>query len=79
MLNKNFLFSLYRLNNAPIQGFIQDVGNKTTIRMSYPEGAPKSPLDYDPYMLFVAVMYKAVDFSWLKAMIKREQVVSTFI
>ncbi|XP_032890772.1 lactosylceramide alpha-2,3-sialyltransferase isoform X4 [Amblyraja radiata] len=63
-----------RLNNAPIQGFIQDVGNKTTIRMSYPEGAPKSPLDYDPYMLFVAVMYKAVDFSWLKAMIKREQV-----
>ncbi|XP_078268306.1 lactosylceramide alpha-2,3-sialyltransferase isoform X3 [Rhinoraja longicauda] len=63
-----------RLNNAPIQGFTQDVGNKTTIRMSYPEGAPKSPLDYDPYMLFVAVMYKAVDFSWLKAMIKREQV-----
>ncbi|XP_069779765.1 lactosylceramide alpha-2,3-sialyltransferase isoform X2 [Narcine bancroftii] len=63
-----------RLNNAPIQGFTQDVGNKTTIRMSYPEGAPKSTLDYDPYMLFVAVMYKGVDFSWLNAMIKREQV-----
>ncbi|XP_072898323.1 lactosylceramide alpha-2,3-sialyltransferase-like isoform X3 [Hemitrygon akajei] len=63
-----------RLNNAPIQGFAHDVGNKTTIRMSYPEGAPKSPLEYDPYMLFVAVMYKGVDFSWLKAMIKKEQV-----
>ncbi|XP_067885441.1 lactosylceramide alpha-2,3-sialyltransferase-like isoform X2 [Heterodontus francisci] len=63
-----------RLNNAPIQGFTRDVGNKTTIRMSYPEGAPKSPLDYDPYMLFVAVMYKGVDFSWLKAMIKKEKV-----
>uniref|UniRef100_UPI00398F38F5 lactosylceramide alpha-2,3-sialyltransferase isoform X1 n=2 Tax=Pristiophorus japonicus TaxID=55135 RepID=UPI00398F38F5 len=63
-----------RLNNAPIQGFTRDVGNKTTIRMSYPEGAPKSRLDYDPYMLFVAVMYKGVDFNWLKAMIKKEQV-----
>ncbi|XP_078409927.1 lactosylceramide alpha-2,3-sialyltransferase isoform X2 [Cetorhinus maximus] len=65
---------IIRLNNAPVQGFTQDVGNKTTIRMSYPEGAPKSELDYDPYMLFVAVMYKGVDFSWLKAMIKKERV-----
>ncbi|XP_078079899.1 lactosylceramide alpha-2,3-sialyltransferase isoform X2 [Mustelus asterias] len=65
---------IIRLNNAPIQGFTQDVGNKTTIRMSYPEGAPKSQLEYDPYMLFVAVMYKRVDFSWLKAMIKKERV-----
>ncbi|XP_072432276.1 lactosylceramide alpha-2,3-sialyltransferase isoform X1 [Chiloscyllium punctatum] len=63
-----------RLNNAPIQGFTDDVGNKTTIRMSYPEGAPKSQFEYDPYMLFVAVMYKGVDFSWLKAMIKKERV-----
>ncbi|XP_059506115.1 lactosylceramide alpha-2,3-sialyltransferase isoform X3 [Stegostoma tigrinum] len=63
-----------RLNNAPIQGFTNDVGNKTTIRMSYPEGAPKSQREYDHYMLFVAVMYKGVDFSWLKAMIKKERV-----
>ncbi|GCB66804.1 hypothetical protein scyTo_0013618 [Scyliorhinus torazame] len=65
---------IIRLNNAPIQGFTKDVGNRTTIRMSYPEGAPKSQLDYDPHMLFVAVMYKGVDFSWLKAMIKKERV-----
>ncbi|XP_042199363.1 lactosylceramide alpha-2,3-sialyltransferase isoform X1 [Callorhinchus milii] len=63
-----------RLNSAPIHGFTQDVGNKTTIRMSYPEGTPKSLHDYDPHMLFVAVMYKGVDFSWLKAMVKKEEV-----
>ncbi|MGH0145786.1 UNVERIFIED_CONTAM: hypothetical protein FKN15_006237 [Acipenser sinensis] len=63
-----------RLNNAPVSNFIEDIGNKTTIRMSYPEGSPKSWDDVDPKTLFVAVIYKTVDFNWLKAMIKRETV-----
>ncbi|XP_064124877.1 lactosylceramide alpha-2,3-sialyltransferase isoform X2 [Loxodonta africana] len=61
-----------RLNSAPVQGYSEHVGNKTTIRMTYPEGAPLSDLEYYSNDLFVAVLFKSVDFIWLQAMIKNE-------
>uniref|UniRef100_A0A8C5WS84 Lactosylceramide alpha-2,3-sialyltransferase n=1 Tax=Laticauda laticaudata TaxID=8630 RepID=A0A8C5WS84_LATLA len=61
-----------RLNDAPVQGYTNDVGNKTTIRMTYPEGAPLSPDEYFQNSLFVAVLFKTVDFAWLKAVVKNE-------
>ncbi|XP_004465765.2 lactosylceramide alpha-2,3-sialyltransferase isoform X2 [Dasypus novemcinctus] len=61
-----------RLNSAPVQGYSEHVGNKTTIRMTYPEGAPLSELEYYSNDLFVAVLFKSVDFSWLQAMVKNE-------
>ncbi|XP_060043298.1 lactosylceramide alpha-2,3-sialyltransferase isoform X2 [Erinaceus europaeus] len=61
-----------RLNSAPIEGYSEHVGNKTTIRMTYPEGAPLSSLDYDSNELFVVVLFKSVDFNWLQAVIKNE-------
>uniref|UniRef100_A0A8B9PGY4 Lactosylceramide alpha-2,3-sialyltransferase n=1 Tax=Apteryx owenii TaxID=8824 RepID=A0A8B9PGY4_APTOW len=61
-----------RLNDAPVQGYTDHVGNKTTIRMTYPEGAPLSEHEYHPASLFVAVLFKSVDFSWLQAMVKNE-------
>ncbi|XP_059326243.1 lactosylceramide alpha-2,3-sialyltransferase isoform X2 [Ammospiza nelsoni] len=61
-----------RLNDAPVQGYTDHVGNKTTIRMTYPEGAPLSEHEYPPASLFVAVLFKGVDFSWLQAMVKNE-------
>ncbi|XP_019408680.1 PREDICTED: lactosylceramide alpha-2,3-sialyltransferase isoform X1 [Crocodylus porosus] len=61
-----------RLNDAPVQGYTDHVGNKTTIRMTYPEGAPLSENEYYPSSLFVAVLFKRVDFDWLQAMIKHE-------
>ncbi|XP_045139897.1 lactosylceramide alpha-2,3-sialyltransferase [Echinops telfairi] len=61
-----------RLNHAPVQGYSEHVGNKTTIRMTYPEGAPLSDLEYYSNDLFVAVLFKSVDFNWLQAMIKNE-------
>ncbi|XP_063781047.1 lactosylceramide alpha-2,3-sialyltransferase-like [Pseudophryne corroboree] len=61
-----------RLNNAPVCGYQRDVGNKTTIRMTYPEGAPYSSQEYVGDSLFVAVLFKHVDFLWLQAMIKNE-------
>ncbi|XP_014750684.1 PREDICTED: lactosylceramide alpha-2,3-sialyltransferase isoform X4 [Sturnus vulgaris] len=61
-----------RLNDAPVQGYMDHVGNKTTIRMTYPEGAPLSEQEYPPASLFVAVLFKRVDFNWLQAMIKNE-------
>ncbi|XP_054829139.1 lactosylceramide alpha-2,3-sialyltransferase isoform X2 [Eublepharis macularius] len=61
-----------RLNNAPVQGYTDHVGNKTTIRMTYPEGAPLSEHEYYPNGLFVAVLFKSVDLYWIQAMVKNE-------
>ncbi|KAM6313579.1 lactosylceramide alpha-2,3-sialyltransferase isoform 2-T2 [Aegotheles albertisi] len=61
-----------RLNDAPVQGYTDHVGNKTSIRMTYPEGAPLSEHEYPPASLFVAVLFKSVDFNWLQAMVKNE-------
>ncbi|NXR37430.1 SIAT9 sialyltransferase, partial [Zosterops hypoxanthus] len=61
-----------RLNDAPVQGYTDHVGNKTTIRMTYPEGAPLSEQEYPPSSLFLAVLFKRVDFNWLQAMLKNE-------
>ncbi|XP_026877775.2 lactosylceramide alpha-2,3-sialyltransferase isoform X1 [Electrophorus electricus] len=60
---------ILRLNSGPVKEFSRDVGNRTTFRMSYPEGSPKIWEDVDPQLQFVAVMYKSVDFNWLHAMI----------
>ncbi|XP_040275184.1 lactosylceramide alpha-2,3-sialyltransferase isoform X1 [Bufo bufo] len=61
-----------RLNNAPVHGYERDVGNKTNIRMTYPEGAPVSEQEYFSNSLFVTVLFKYVDFLWLQAILKNE-------
>ncbi|KAF6106468.1 ST3 beta-galactoside alpha-2,3-sialyltransferase 5 [Phyllostomus discolor] len=40
--------------------------------MTYPEGAPLSDFEYYSNDLFVAVLFKSVDFNWLQAMVKNE-------
>lgn len=47
--------------------------------MTYPEGAPLSQDEYFPDSLFVAVLFKTVDFAWIKAMLKNETLVSNYI
>lgn len=73
----SFMFN--RLNSAPVEGYAEHVGNKTTIRMTYPEGAPLSDFEYYSTDLFVAVLFKSVDFNWLQAMVKNETLVSIAI
>ncbi|XP_005157196.1 lactosylceramide alpha-2,3-sialyltransferase isoform X1 [Danio rerio] len=65
---------IIRLNSGPLQDFSADVGNRTTIRMSYPESCPKVWEDTDPDLKYVAVIFKSVDFHWLRAMISRTPV-----
>uniref|UniRef100_A0A672K2J2 Lactosylceramide alpha-2,3-sialyltransferase n=1 Tax=Sinocyclocheilus grahami TaxID=75366 RepID=A0A672K2J2_SINGR len=65
------LLFVCRLNSGPVRGFSADVGNRTSIRMSYPEGSPKVWEDTDSDIRFVAVIYKSVDFHWLRAMITK--------
>ncbi|KTG01666.1 hypothetical protein cypCar_00031923 [Cyprinus carpio] len=66
--------TIIRLNSGPVRGFSADVGNRTSIRMSYPEGSPKVWEDTDSDIRFVAVIYKSVDFHWLRAMITNTSV-----
>ncbi|XP_048464742.1 ST3 beta-galactoside alpha-2,3-sialyltransferase 7 isoform X1 [Rhincodon typus] len=61
-----------RMNNGPVVGHENDVGWKTTLRITYPEGAPLSPQEYDPSSLLVMVTYKSTDLAWLKAMVRKE-------
>lgn len=65
---------VFRLNSGPLGAFSCDVGNRTSVRMSYPEGSPLHWQDWDPEVQFVAVAYKAVDLSWISAMISRHTV-----
>lgn len=44
--------------------------------MSYPEGTPLHWDDQDPKAVFVALVYKGVDISWISAMINKQTVVS---
>ncbi|XP_034038235.1 lactosylceramide alpha-2,3-sialyltransferase isoform X2 [Thalassophryne amazonica] len=62
---------IIRLNSGPLGEYSADVGSRTSIRMSYPEGTPLHWVDVDPHTLFVAVVYKAVDISWISAMISK--------
>ncbi|XP_023279104.1 lactosylceramide alpha-2,3-sialyltransferase-like isoform X2 [Seriola lalandi dorsalis] len=63
--------TIIRLNSGPLGEFSVDVGKRTSIRMSYPEGTPLHWVDTDPHTLFVAVVYKSVDISWTSAMINK--------
>uniref|UniRef100_A0AAQ6IQ63 Lactosylceramide alpha-2,3-sialyltransferase n=1 Tax=Anabas testudineus TaxID=64144 RepID=A0AAQ6IQ63_ANATE len=61
---------IIRLNSGPLGEFSIDVGSKTNIRMSYPEGTPLHWVDTVPQTVFAGVVYKGVDISWMSAMIR---------
>ncbi|KAJ8406367.1 hypothetical protein AAFF_G00305980 [Aldrovandia affinis] len=62
-----------RLNEAPVSGFQKDVGSKTTIRITYPEGAIQKPERYEKDSLFVFSAFKPQDFRWLRQMVFKEK------
>ncbi|KAL3046949.1 hypothetical protein OYC64_021218 [Pagothenia borchgrevinki] len=66
-----------RLNEAPVKGFEKDVGSKTTMRITYPEGAIQKAERYEPESLFVLSAFKALDFKWLRHMIFSQKLLST--
>ncbi|XP_062996082.1 CMP-N-acetylneuraminate-beta-1,4-galactoside alpha-2,3-sialyltransferase isoform X1 [Elgaria multicarinata webbii] len=63
-----------RLNSAPVKGFEKDVGGKTTVRITYPEGAIQKPEHYEKDSLFVLAGFKWQDFKWLKYIVYKEKV-----
>ncbi|KAF0030812.1 hypothetical protein F2P81_017543 [Scophthalmus maximus] len=63
-----------RLNDAPVRGYEEDVGNKTTMRLFYPESASYDPgLHNEPGALMVLVPFKQQDLRWLKEILYDEK------
>ncbi|KAG7484490.1 hypothetical protein MATL_G00049940 [Megalops atlanticus] len=63
-----------RLNDAPIRGYEEDVGNKTTMRFFYPESASYNPtIHNDPDTIMVLVPFKQQDLRWLKEILYDEK------
>lgn len=70
----SFIFSLLcRLNEAPVKGYRKDVGTKTTLRITYPEGAMQRPENYEKDSLFVFSAFKPLDFKWLRQIVFQEK------
>ncbi|XP_039878073.1 ST3 beta-galactoside alpha-2,3-sialyltransferase 3b isoform X2 [Simochromis diagramma] len=66
-----------RLNEALVKGYGKDVGTKTTIRITYPEGAIQNPENYEQDSLFVLSAFKPLDFKWLRQMVYKEKMRGT--
>ncbi|XP_050950311.1 ST3 beta-galactoside alpha-2,3-sialyltransferase 3b isoform X3 [Labeo rohita] len=66
-----------RLNEAPVSGYTRDVGTKTTLRITYPEGAIQKAEHYEKDSLFVFSAFKPLDFKWLRHMVFREKLQGT--
>ncbi|XP_056122014.1 ST3 beta-galactoside alpha-2,3-sialyltransferase 3a isoform X3 [Rhinichthys klamathensis goyatoka] len=62
-----------RLNEAPVAGFEKDVGRKTSMRITYPEGAIQKPERYEKSSLFVFSAFKPMDFKWLRHMVYQDK------
>ncbi|XP_034738150.1 ST3 beta-galactoside alpha-2,3-sialyltransferase 3a [Etheostoma cragini] len=69
----NQLDVVIRLNQAPVKGFENDVGSKTTMRISYPEGAIQKMDGYESESLFVLSAFKPLDFKWLLHMVFKQK------
>ncbi|XP_069083920.1 CMP-N-acetylneuraminate-beta-1,4-galactoside alpha-2,3-sialyltransferase isoform X2 [Pleurodeles waltl] len=63
-----------RLNSAPVKGYEKDAGSKTTMRITYPEGAIQKLEQYEKDSLFVMAGFKWQDFKWLKYIVYNEKV-----
>uniref|UniRef100_A0A671KWY6 CMP-N-acetylneuraminate-beta-1,4-galactoside alpha-2,3-sialyltransferase-like n=1 Tax=Sinocyclocheilus anshuiensis TaxID=1608454 RepID=A0A671KWY6_9TELE len=66
-----------RLNEAPVSGYTRDVGTKTTLRITYPEGSIQKPERYEKDSLFVFSAFKPLDFKWLRQMVFKEKLQGT--
>ncbi|KAM7385613.1 hypothetical protein PAMP_001688 [Pampus punctatissimus] len=63
---------IIRLNNAPVSGFERDAGSHTTIRLMYPEGAPRSVNEYKKTTMVALVVFKSLDLDWLTSVITKQ-------
>nr|XP_006630627.1 PREDICTED: lactosylceramide alpha-2,3-sialyltransferase-like [Lepisosteus oculatus] len=63
---------IIRMNSAPVSGFERDAGSRTTIRLTYPEGAPHSPREYTNTSLVALAVFKSSDLDWLTGVVAQK-------
>ncbi|KAM6923157.1 ST3 beta-galactoside alpha-2,3-sialyltransferase 7 isoform 1-T3 [Lycodopsis pacificus] len=63
---------IIRLNNAPVSGYEKDAGSRTTIRLIYPEAAPRSANEYKNTTMVALVVFKSLDLDWLTSVITKQ-------
>ncbi|XP_054853239.1 CMP-N-acetylneuraminate-beta-galactosamide-alpha-2,3-sialyltransferase 4-like [Eublepharis macularius] len=65
---------IIRINDAPLKGYENDVGKKTTFRFFFPESALSDPLaNSDNDTVFVLVPFKTLDFLWVKEVLQNKE------
>lgn len=70
---------LCRMNNGPVIGYEDDVGRRTTFRLSYPESIFSDPIHYDPNTTVVLIVFKPRDLKWLWEILSGQKIVSLII
>ncbi|KAJ8418130.1 hypothetical protein AAFF_G00138390 [Aldrovandia affinis] len=63
---------IIRMNNAPVSGFESDAGSRTTVRLTYPEGAPRSHREYQNTSVVALGVFKSLDLDWLVSVVAKE-------
>ncbi|XP_075053122.1 type 2 lactosamine alpha-2,3-sialyltransferase isoform X2 [Mixophyes fleayi] len=63
-----------RMNDGPVLGYEEDVGQKTTFRLCYPESIFSNILHYDPNTTVVLMMFKPHDVKWLSELLLHRRV-----
>lgn len=64
------------MNNAPVFGYEEDAGSRTTIRLIYPEGAPSQSQEYERTEVVALVAFKSLDLAWITSVVTKEPLVS---
>ncbi|KAG8450351.1 hypothetical protein GDO86_002848 [Hymenochirus boettgeri] len=65
---------IIRMNDGPVLGYEEDVGQKTTFRLCYPESIFSDSLHYDPNTTVVLMMFKPHDVRWLAELLLNRRV-----
>ncbi|XP_069801673.1 type 2 lactosamine alpha-2,3-sialyltransferase isoform X2 [Dendropsophus ebraccatus] len=65
---------IIRMNDGPVLGYEEDVGQKTTFRLCYPESIFADSLHYDPNTTVVLMMFKPHDVKWLSELLLHRSV-----
>ncbi|XP_068126726.1 type 2 lactosamine alpha-2,3-sialyltransferase isoform X1 [Hyperolius riggenbachi] len=65
---------IIRMNDGPVLGYEEDVGQRTTFRLCYPESIFADNLHYDPNTTVVLMMFKPHDVKWLTELLLHRRV-----
>lgn len=67
------------MNNAPVFGYEEDAGSRTTIRLIYPESASVLAQEYKNTDIVALVVFKRLDLEWLTSVITKKPLVSILV